>query len=311
MTEEYIAHYSVLKQECLHYLSEKVPATFSEATFLDLTFGAGGHSFGLLERSANTKVIAFDQDSDAYENGLKQIAEKKVGDRIQLIRANFQSIDQHPIYQEHEGKIAGILLDLGVSTHHFFHSERGFSFKGEAAELDMRMDQDNEELLTAKEIVNGYSEKGLIEMFENLGEEKFAKRIARKIIESRDPSPINTTKELEHLVFHAYPPNLRHGKTHPATRVFQALRIEVNQELEVLTQVLEKLPKLLRQDGRLLVISFHSLEDRIVKHFFKQFCQVNENYQILTKKPIIPSPQEISENNRSRSAKLRILERKK
>ena len=198
---------------------------------------------------------------------------------------------------------------LGVSSHHFDEAGRGFSFRFDGP-LDMRMNNESEDFQTAEEIVNNYREESLIKIFAEYGEEKNAKKIAIKICEERKIKPITTTKELENIIFHCYPKEHRYGKTNPSTRVFQALRLEVNRELEVLTDTITQLIPLLKVGGRLAIISFHSLEDRIVKNLFKESSEsVDLPVQILTKKPIVPSDEEILNNSRSRSAKLRVLER--
>ena len=236
-----------------------------------------------------------------------------MSDRIKLINTNFvhfpEMIREHSPEVFAAGGFQGILLDLGVSSHHFDEATRGFSFRFDGP-LDMRMNHESEEFMTAAEIVNTYDEKDLKRIFEEYGEEKNARKIAAKIIEERKLKPIETTKELENIVFHCYPKEHRYGKTNPSTRVFQALRLEVNQELEVLSKTIGQLIPLLKIGGRISIISFHSLEDRIVKNVFRD-AQANSDYPVLvlTKKPILPTEEEISHNSRSRSAKLRILER--
>ena len=208
-----------------------------------------------------------------------------------------------------ELKFHGILMDLGVSSHHFDKFDRGFSFR-EDAPLDMRMDFQNERLYTAAEVLNTFDEEDIADIIFKYGEERLSRRIAKNIVEARSDKKIETTKELENICFHAYPVSQRHKKTHPATKTFQALRIFVNRELEVLENTLEKLYDLLLPGGVLAVISFHSLEDRIAKHKFKEIFQINKKTaKILTKKPVYPSESELSENSRSRSAKLRVLQK--
>jgi 16S rRNA (cytosine1402-N4)-methyltransferase len=313
MTKTYTTHYSVLKKECLDNLCEKVDNTSEVQYFADLTFGGGGHSFEFLYRNKNFKVYSTDQDPDALKNGHQRIKNESMEDRITLLDTNFLYFPE--IIREKAkdvflaGGFQGILLDLGVSSHHFDDGARGFSFRFDAP-LDMRMDYESDDFKTAEEIINTYREDELVKIFWEYGEEKNSKKIAAKIVEARKTAPIKTTKELENIIFHCYPKELRYGKTNPSTRVFQALRLEVNRELEVLSDVISQLIPLLKIGGRLAIISFHSLEDRIVKNIFKDFS-VSEQFpvELLTKKPIIPSEEEILNNSRSRSAKLRVIER--
>lgn len=308
---EYTSHYSVLKKECIDYLTENQDPK-KEAYYADLTFGGGGHTFALKNTSENAFVFSCDQDPDALKNGEERI--KKEGDgRVRLFDTNFvnfpEIVNKELEHVLKSGGFDGILLDLGVSSHHFDEATRGFSYRFDGP-LDMRMDYDNNQILSASEILERYPEKELERIFSEYGEERYSKRIAKKICEVREKEPIKTTKQLENLIFHCYPKEDRHGKTNPSTRVFQALRIEVNQELDVITQVIDRLFPLLKIKGRLAIISFHSLEDRIVKNEFKKLTNQNGLYgELLTKKPILPTPQEILENSRSRSAKLRVIER--
>lgn len=305
----YTAHYSVLKKECIDILTEK-SSPVGKNYFADLTFGGGGHSFEFLYRSSTNFVCSTDQDPDALKNGYERIDREKMGERIKLLNTNFLHF---PSVVKEECKevngFQGILLDLGVSSHHFDEGTRGFSFRFEGP-LDMRMNYQSEEFQTAEEIVNNYRDEDLYRIFNEYGEEKNARKIARKICEERKLKPIKTTKDLENIIFHCYPKEHRHGKTNPSTRVFQALRLEVNRELEVLTETITQLIPLLKVGGRLAIISFHSLEDRIVKNVFRD-ASLNEEFlcDVLTKKPIIPSNEEIIVNPRSRSAKLRVIER--
>lgn len=274
--------------------------------FVDLTFGAGGHSRALAQLSPSVKVISFDQDPDALANGKKTIEENQLQDKITLVDSNFEKFPAY--FKEHQADFKegarGILMDLGVSSHHFDDTSRGFSFKGEAA-LDMRMN--NREGDTAKDFVNNLSEEELQLIFQDYGEERFSARIAEAIVKERETAPIETTKDLENIIFHCYPKKMRFGKTNPSTRCFQALRIAVNRELDVLTETIPRLIDALCPYGKLAIISFHSLEDRIVKHTFKAIAKERDDVKILTKKPLIPTEEEIKNNPRSRSAKLRIL----
>lgn len=298
----YTQHKSVLFHESLDAILERG----TEGIFADLTFGGGGHTTALAKRVTRGHVFAFDQDPEAYDNGIERIKKEELEDKITLIKSNFAEIS-HRIPEDIE--FQGVLMDLGVSSHHFDKAERGFSFRFDA-DLDMRMAVDNDQISTAAEIVNNYSVEKLAEIFQLYGEERFARRIAEKICEKRAEQPIKTTKEIEDIVFHCYPKKMRFTGKSPATKTFQALRIEVNKELEVLESAIDQVCDRLAIGGRLAVITFHSLEDRIVKQKFKD--QENRSdmfFQIQSKKPIVPSDQEILENSRSRSAKLRIIER--
>lgn len=308
----YSSHYTVLKKECIDTLTEKAP-TDIKSYYADLTFGGGGHSFEFLYRNPLFNVRSTDQDPDALKNGNERIQKEGMLGRIKLINTNFvhfaEMIREHSPEVFEAGGFQGILLDLGVSSHHFDEATRGFSFRFDGP-LDMRMNHESDEFMTAAEIVNTYDEKDLKRIFEEYGEEKNARKIAAKIVEERKNKVIETTKELENIVFHCYPKEHRYGKTNPSTRVFQALRLEVNRELEVLSNTITQLIPLLKMNGRLAIISFHSLEDRIVKNVFRDSAGLTElPVEVLTKKPILPTEEEISHNSRSRSAKLRILER--
>lgn len=274
-----------------------------ELHLLDLTFGAGGHSFSFLEEFENASVTSFDQDPDALKNGEERIQSSEYKERIQLINSNFCLLnEQFPEKQIFDG----VLLDAGVSSHQFDSGERGFSFRFEGP-LDMRMDPTQGE--TAADLCNNLPFDDLFELIKTYGEERFAKIIAKNIVEKRQEKPLETTKDLEDICFHSYPKSQRHGKIHPATKTFQALRIRVNRELDVLFDVISQVIPRLNLGGIFMVISFHSLEDRIVKHAFKNWKNDDFPVEILTKKPILPSSEEIFENSRSRSAKLRVLRR--
>ena len=305
---EYKSHYSVLFKECIDAFKQANPEK-QKRIFADMTFGAGGHSIGTALNIEDCTVYSVDQDPDAIENGLKKIKENEVEGRVILNKMNFEQFpgfikENHP-----DLKFDGILMDLGVSSHHFDKFERGFSFR-EDAFLDMRMDFENDKLYTAAEVLNQFDEEDIANIIFKYGEEKFSRKIARNIIERRAKENIERTKQLEDIVFHSYPKHLRHKKIHPATKTFQALRIFVNRELEVLENTIEELFNLLDTRGVLAVISFHSLEDRIAKHKFKEIFQTNKNTaKILTKKPIYPTEEEVKENSRSRSAKLRLLQK--
>lgn len=305
MENEYGKHYSVLKKECIQFLTEL--SREKSCNYADLTFGAGGHSSALALENSKATVYGVDQDPDAIKNGENLLKQQSLIDRVRLLKMNFC---EFPAYaQTNHLNFSGILLDLGVSSHQFDTFSRGFSFR-EDAPLDMRMDYENDDIQTAADIVNTTSEKDLADLIFLYGEERYSRKIAREIFSIRKEKPITTTKELENIIFHCYPPKERHRGPHPATRTFQALRIAVNSELDVLKSVIPELYSSLQPGGRLAIISFHSLEDRIVKHSFKEIVEKNpEHAKILSKKPILPSDQELAENPRSRSAKLRVLEK--
>jgi 16S rRNA (cytosine1402-N4)-methyltransferase len=277
--------------------------------FADLTFGAGGHTFAISDKFEGSTVYSTDQDPDALKNGNERILKNNMVGKINLLAMNFEKFPQWCEENQMHGKLAGILMDLGVSSHQFDKMERGFSFRADAP-LDMRMNYQDDSIPTAADLLNTMSESEIADMLFNYGEERLSRRIAAKICEERQNKPISTTGELENICFHCYPAKDRHGRIHPATRSFQALRIAVNEELRVLEDTLPKLLPFLAPGGVLAVISFHSLEDRIVKHTYKEMME-NQDFPvtILTKKPMTATEEELSENSRSRSAKLRLLQR--
>ncbi len=305
---EYLSHYSVMLKECLDALELGSKASGS-LIFADLTFGAGGHTFALSDHMAGSTVYSTDQDPDALKNGEENIRHRGKEGKVHLLPMNFVEFPEWCEKNQMYGKFAGILMDLGVSSHQFDKMERGFSFRADAP-LDMRMNYGDNHIPTAADLLNTLSEKEIADILFNYGEERLSRRIAARICELRQKKKIETTGELEDICFHAYPPKDRHGKTHPATRSFQALRIAVNEELTVLENTLPKLLPYLAGGGVLAVISFHSLEDRIVKHTFKEIVE-KEDFPatILTKKPLTATEEELSQNSRSRSAKLRLLQR--
>lgn len=307
MSEEYGAHYSVMYQECLDALASGVHN--DDAIFADMTFGAGGHTTGLARLFESAKVYAVDQDPDAIKNGIERITSEGLANKITLIKTNYSDFPDWVLENSPELKFNGILMDLGVSSHQFDTISRGFSYR-EDAELDMRMDYKNDELETAADVLNNYDEESIADIIYKYGEERYSRRIAAEIVEKRKETLISRTKELEDICFHCYPKKDRFKRPHPATRTFQALRIFVNKELEVLENTLDALFNLLAPNGVLAVISFHSLEDRIAKHKFKEIFQTDKNAaKILTKKPMLPSEKELEENPRSRSAKLRLIKK--
>ncbi|NPB09787.1 MAG: 16S rRNA (cytosine(1402)-N(4))-methyltransferase RsmH [Thermodesulfobacteria bacterium] len=287
-------HEPVLLEEVLDWLQVS-----PGKVYVDGTVGLGGHSAAILERSApDGFLIGFEWNEESFALAKERLA--PFSGRFLMVRENFAHLKE---VLEELGKVPvdGILVDLGVSSFLLEGSGRGFSFLRDEP-LDMRMD--NRQNLTAKDLVNQLSPLQLEELIRSFGEERFARRIARAICEARRKSPIRSSKELAEIVLHAVPRG-REKKIHPATKTFQALRMAVNQELENLKRFLETAPDVLRPGGRLVVISFHSLEDRLVKHAFRS----DERLRVLTKKPVTPSKEEIARNPRARSAKLRVAER--
>lgn len=304
-------HFSVLKQECIENLNIK-----DNGIYVDGTIGLAGHSSEILKRIPNGFLYGFDQDEFAVNMSNEKLSE--IGTNYKIIRDNFVNMKLR-LNELGIEKVDGILLDLGVSSPQIDNGERGFSFMKDAT-LDMRMDTRNK--LTAKKIVNEYSLNELTNIFYSFGEEKFSKVIANNIVKYRENKEINTTLELVGIIESSVPKKYFVTK-HPERQIFQALRIEVNSELNVLNDVLPDAIDLLNKGGRLCVITFHSLEDRIVKKIFKKFSEVDEvvkgmpnipdEYKPLIKivnnKPIVASSEEIEKNSRSKSAKLRIIER--
>ena len=280
--------------------------------YLDCTLGGGGHSSLILAKLQGGKLYAVDKDQEAID-----FARNRLGDRLAYIHKDFKDA----IADWSEGELDGILMDLGVSSYQLDTPSRGFSYRFDAP-LDMRMN--SESTLTAQKVVNGYSQRELTDIFYKYGEEPFAKKIAANIVKERAISPIETTAELVKIIEKSIPPKFRYSGSHPAKRVFQAIRIEVNGELSGLYEAVLGAIKLLKPGGRIAVITFHSLEDRIVKQAFKYAeldcicpprspictCDKVSEVEIITKKPILPSEMEMEENPRSKSAKLRIAEKK-
>jgi 16S rRNA (cytosine1402-N4)-methyltransferase len=279
-------HIPVLAKEAIDGLAVR-----SGGEYLDATVGGGGHSLLILQAAEKVQLTAIDQDKKAIEAAQTKLA--ALGEQVTFRHANFAEFDPGEV------RFDGVLADLGVSSPQFDTPDRGFSFR-HAAPLDMRMDQTQEE--TAATVINTWDEAELARIFYTYGEERLSRKIARRIVAKR---PFETTTELAEAIFYSVPPSYRYGRIHPATRVFQALRIAVNRELEVLETLLQKAPLWLRPGGRIVIISFHSLEDRMVKHAFKD----SELLQVITKKPIVATEAEIAQNPRSRSAKLRVAER--
>lgn len=281
------SHLSVLSQELLAGLNIK-----EKGYYLDATLGGGGHSELILASFPNVRAIAIDRDEMAIAAASERLAAYR--DRLQFWQGNFAD------YQPLNLQFDGIIADLGVSSPQLDLPERGFSFQ-HTADLDMRMDRSQS--LTAAEIINHWDERELARIFYEYGEERYSRRIAKQIVKQR---PLQTTTDLAEAIARSVPPQYRYGRINPATRVFQALRIAVNQELSSLEKFLALAPNWLKSEGIIAVISFHSLEDRIVKHSFKNSTQL----EVLTKKPIIPQPEEQKQNPRSRSAKLRLARKR-
>lgn len=289
-------HKPVLTKEVLHYLNPK-----QNENFIDGTIGEGGHSIEILKKNRpNGMLLGIDLDSSQVENARIKLSDFKK----RVILQNDSYVNLKDIIEKINFKpVNGILLDLGYSSWQIEQSKRGFSFSRNEI-LDMRYNMQN--TLTAEKIVNEYSEKELERILRDYGEEKFSRQIARKIVDERKNKKIESTLDLKNIIKKAVPPRFRHQKTSFATKTFQALRIEVNGELDNIKKVLPKALESLSGNGRLVIISFHSLEDRIVKNFFKD-KEKEDLVKILTKKPITADSGEILENPRSRSAKLRAI----
>jgi|UniRef100_UPI00402A2AFE S-adenosyl-methyltransferase mraW len=307
-------HYSVLLNETIENLNIK-----PDGIYVDGTLGGGGHAYQVASRlSEKGRLIGIDQDADAIAAAGERL--KEFGDKITIIRSNYANMKEelHRIGVE---KVDGIVLDLGVSSFQLDTPERGFTYRDENAPLDMRMD--DRQSLTAKDIVNGYSEMDLYRIIRDYGEDKFAKNIAKHIVQERAKKPIETTGELTEIIRASIPMKVQMTGGHPAKRTFQAIRIELNKELEVLQDNLDDMIDLLNPGGRICIITFHSLEDRIVKTNFKRnenpctcpsdfpvcVCGKKSKGKVVTRKPILPSEEELEVNSRSKSAKLRVFER--
>ena len=304
-------HISVLLKESISSLNLK-----ENSIIVDATLGYGGHSSDILDRIKKGYLFAFDQDSEAIRHSTDRLS--KIGTNFTIIHSNFvhmkEELDKLGIHQ-----VDGVLFDLGVSSPQLDDGERGFSYHVDA-KLDMRMNR--EQKLSAYHVVNEYSKEKLASIFREYGEDKFANNIAKKIVEYRENKPIETTLELVDIVKTAVPMKFRLDK-HPARQIFQAIRIEVNHELDVIKPALEQALSLLKVGGRVAVITFHSLEDRIVKNTFKDYCRIDErvkglpnipeeylpDFKLVVSKAIVPSEEELENNPRARSSKLRVIER--
>ena len=306
-------HTSVLLEETIDGLAVK-----PDGIYVDATLGGGGHAFEVCSRlNGNGRFIGIDQDAAAIEAAGERL--KDFGEKVTIIRSNYREL-KSVLRSIGVEKVDGIVLDLGVSSYQLDTAERGFTYR-ENAPLDMRMDQRNEK--TAADIVNEYSEMELYRIIRDYGEDRFAKNIAKHIVKARQEKRIETTDELVEIIKAAIPARVRAEGGHPAKRTFQAIRIELNHELEVLDESIDTMVDLLNPGGRLSIITFHSLEDRIVKTRFKTcenpcicppdfpvcVCGRKSRGKVITRKPIVPSGQELEENTRSKSSKLRVFER--
>lgn len=306
-------HASVLLNETIDSLNIK-----PDGIYVDGTLGGGGHSFEICKRLGDGgRLIGIDQDLDAIAAATERLQPYK--DKVTIVHSNYQDIDSVLKGLSISG-VDGIVLDLGVSSYQLDNVDRGFTYR-EDTPLDMRMDQTQP--MTAKDIVNDYSEMELYRVIRDYGEEQFAKNIAKHIVRARLDKPIETTGELNEIIKAAIPAKLRQGTGHPSKKTFQAIRIELNHELDVLEQSLDTMIKWLNPGGRLSIITFHSLEDRIVKTIYRRNmnpCTCPPNFpvctcgkvsmgRVVTRKPIVPSEQELADNKRAKSSKLRVFER--
>lgn len=288
-------HIPIMPAESSQYLINN-----PHGLYVDCTFGGGGHSQYLLKQNPHITMIAFDWDEDALDQFHNKQDLEHFKERIVFVNENFKNIKE-VLQRMNIYKVDGVLADIGVSSHQFDDPERGFSFKSDT--LDMRMDKRNP--LMAKDIINSFPEEDLADIFYKYGEEYKSRRIAKAIYERRKRGKINTATELVDIICSVKRPE---GKINPATKVFQALRIYVNGELDNLEKLLESIPDILFSGGRAVIISFHSLEDRMIKNNFRENASQGI-YKVLTKKVIMPSKEEIKNNPRSRSAKIRAVER--
>lgn len=308
-------HKSVLLEETVGNLNVK-----PDGIYVDGTLGGGGHAYEVCRQlSDKGRFFGIDQDEAAIQAAGERLAE--FGDKVTIIRSNYCNM-VNVLREQGITGVDGIVLDLGVSSYQLDTAERGFTYRDENAPLDMRMDQ--RQTQTASDIVNGYSENDLYRIIRDYGEDKFAKNIAKHIVMAREQAPITTTGELTEVIKRAIPMKVRATGGHPSKKTFQAIRIELNHELDVLRDSLDGMIDFLNDGGRISIITFHSLEDRIVKTIFKKNedpCTCPRNFpvcvcgnvskgKVITRKPILPSEQELEENSRSKSAKLRVFERK-
>lgn len=307
-------HKSVLLYETIDSLNVK-----PDGIYVDGTLGGGGHALEVCRRLGEYgRLIGIDQDADAIAAATERLKDYK--DKVTVVRSNYENI-QTVLKDLEIERVDGIYLDLGVSSYQLDSPERGFTYREEDAPLDMRMDQRNEQ--TAADIVNGYGEFDLYRIIRDYGEDKFAKNIAKHIVRARAEKPIATTGELTEIIKAAIPAKVRAAGGHPSKKTFQAIRIELNKELEVLSNSIDTMIDLLNPGGRLSIITFHSLEDRIVKTRFRTnedpcicppdfpicVCGRKSKGKVVTRKPVVPSEEEVEENKRAKSSKLRVFER--
>lgn len=311
---EYTNHYSVLLNEAVDALKLE-----KNGLYVDATLGGGGHSQLILDQLENGQLISFDQDIDAIRFNQHKFEKQIATGKLRLVNDNFSNLKES-LAKLGINQIDGILFDLGVSSEQFDNPQRGFSYRYDA-QLDMRMNQASE--LTAEMLVNQSSYQELVHILSEYGDEKFAKQIARNIEKVREQTRITTTFQLVEIIKQSLPASQLSKKGHPAKKTFQAIRIAVNDEINNLKTALEQASQLLKVNRRIVAISFHSLEDRVVKQTFNQLANQTdpnllkmpildlpvEQFKVITKKPILPTDREINQNNRSHSAKLRILER--
>lgn len=288
-----ISHIPVMREEVLEALELK-----SSGIYVDATLGLGGHAVGILQRTEGCTLIGIDRDESAIRIAKERL---KGYQKVYFVKEKFSNLKEVVNKLGYE-KVDGIILDAGVSTLHLKAEDRGFSFMTDGP-LDMRMDQSSD--LTAEEVVNNYKEKDLADVIYQYGDERYSRRIAKSIVYNRRKKRITTCKELEEIVYKAVG---RRGKIHPATRTFQAIRIEVNSELDELSKAVDSGAELLEKQGRFCVLSYHSLEDRIVKNAFRKLAKEGL-FRIITKKPMVPERAEQKLNPSSRSAKLRVAEK--
>lgn len=305
-------HYSVMREQCIEALQIQ-----PDGVYVDMTLGGGGHSLEIARRLTTGRLIGIDRDREAIAAAEQRLAPYK--DRVSLIHSNFKAL-KNVLSSCGVDKVQGVLFDLGVSSYQLDTAQRGFSYHLDAP-LDMRMDQSVG--ISARDVVNTYDEQALADIIFRYGEERYARRIAKDIMRKRLVSPIETTKQLSDIIINAFPPDKRYGDKHPAKRTFQALRIEVNQELQDLDMALEAAAEALASGGRIAVMSFHSLEDRIVKNTFQRLstgcicdkslpvcvCQHKQILKLIGRKPTVADQKELQENTRSKPAKLRVGEK--
>ena len=305
-------HYSVLLNETIDNLNIK-----PDGIYVDGTLGGGGHSYEIASRLTTGHLYGFDQDTDALKAAGERL--KPFADRVTTIHSNYEFMKEK-LAEQGITKVDGIMLDLGVSSFQLDEADRGFTYRVDDAPLDMRMDKDKE--MTAADIVNTYSPEDLTRVLFTYGEEKFSKQIVKNIVKEREKAPILTAGQLNKIIAESIPKKAQVGQGHPSKRTYQALRIELNRELTVLEDHIDDMIDLLNPGGRLCIITFHSLEDRITKVAFKRnedpctcpkdfpvcVCGKKSKGKVISRKPILPSDKELEENSRSKSAKLRVFE---